>query len=107
MAAIWKNGVRKVELNFWAKLVNFQVFQLFENTAKLLEAIVSKPLKTKGYQWKDIVHLSHLIPCSTPFDNLFGDREAHKTGPLLYKNLLLQKIDEFPYGGIHKWRLQK
>ena len=62
--------------------------------------VVSKPLnpqKTKGYQWKGNVHTSHLIPSGTLCDHWSGHSDALKTGPILDKNFLLQRVDGFPY----------
>ena len=95
-----KKSVRKVEFLHCAKLVNFQHFQLFEKNAWLWEAVLSKPLnpqETKGYQWKDNVHIFHLIPSGTLCDHWSGHRDALKTGPILYKNFFLQRVDGFPY----------
>ena len=95
-----KKSVGKVEFLHWAKLVNFQHFQLFEKNAWLWEAVVSKPLnpkETKGYQWKDNVHIFHLIPSGALCDHWSGHRDALKTGPILYKNFFLQRVDGFPY----------
>ena len=63
-------------------------------------AVVSKPLdpqKAKGYQLKDNVHTFHLIPSGTLCDHWSGHRDALKTGPILYKNFFLQRVDGFPY----------
>ena len=63
-------------------------------------AVVSKslnPQKTKGYQLKDNVHTFHLIPSGTLCDHWSGHRDALKTGPILYKNFFLQRVDGFPY----------
>ena len=63
-------------------------------------AVVSKPLnpqETKGYQWKDNVHIFHLIPSGTLYDHWSGHRDALKTGLILYKIFFLQKVDGFPY----------
>ena len=63
-------------------------------------AVVSKslnPQKTKGYQLKDNVHTFHLIPRGTLCDHWSGHRDALKTGPILYKNFFLQRVDGFPY----------
>ena len=63
-------------------------------------AVVSKPLnpqKIKGYQLKDNVHTFHLIPSGTLCDHWSGHRDALKTGPILYKNFFLQRVDGFPY----------
>ena len=67
-------------------------------------AVVSKSLnlqKTKGYQLKDNVHTFHLIPSGTlcVCDHWSGHRDALKTGPILYKNFFLQRVDGFPYVG--------
>ena len=50
------------------------------------------PEKAKGYQCKDVIQIFYLIRRSTLCDHWFGHREAHKTGPLLYKNFLLQNV---------------
>ena len=55
------------------------------------------PQKTKGYQWKGNVHTFHLIPKCTMCDHWSGHRDALKTGPILYKNFFLQRVDRFPY----------
>ena len=63
-------------------------------------AVVSKPLdplKAKGYQLKDNFHTFHLIPSGTLCDHWSGRRDALKTGPILYKNFFLQRVDGFPY----------
>ena len=43
------------------------------------------------------VHICNVIRCSTLGDHWLSHREAHKTGPLLYKNFFLQRVDGFPY----------
>ena len=63
-------------------------------------AVVSKPLnlqKTRGYQWRGNVHTFHLIPSGTLCDHWSDHRDALKTGPILYKNFFLQRVDGFPY----------
>ena len=37
----------------------------------------------KGYQWKDNVHIFHLMPSSILCDHWFGHRVALKIGPIL------------------------
>ena len=87
MAAIWKKSFWKVEFFCcadWAKVVNFQHFQPLNSQ------------KTKGYDWKNNVHIFHLILGSTMFDHWFSHRDLCHTGPLLYKNFPLQRVDGFP-----------
>ena len=48
-------------------------------------------------QWKDKVHIFHLIPSGTLCEHWSGHRDALKTGPILYKNFFLQRVDGFPY----------
>ena len=43
------------------------------------------------------VHTFHLIPSGTLCDHWPGHRDALKTGPILYKNFFLQRVDGFPY----------
>ena len=64
---------------FWAILVFWKI-------GRLWETVVVKPLnpqKTKGYQWKDNVHIFHLMPSSTLCDHWFGHRIALNIGPFL------------------------
>ena len=85
---------------FVGQVGQFSAFSTFGKNAWLWEAVVSKPLnpqETKGYQWKDNVHIFHLIPSGTLYDHWSGHRDALKTGLILYKIFFLQKVDGFPY----------
>ena len=99
MAGIWKK-CPKSWVSPLSKVGQFSAFSTFWKNAWLRVAVVSKslnPQKTKGYQLKDNVHTFHLIPSGTLCDHWSGHRDALKTGPILYKNFFLQRVDGFPY----------
>ena len=99
MTAIWKKCPKRW-VSPLSNVGQISAFSTFWKNALLWVAVVYIPLnpyKTKGYQWKGNVHTFHLIPKGTMCDHWSGHRDALKTGPILYKNFFLQRVDRFPY----------
>ena len=78
---------------------NFSLFNFLKKcfTSSGCSIHTTQSIKTKGYQWKGNVHTFYLIPKGTMCDHWSGHRDALKTGPILYKNFFLQRVDRFPY----------
>ena len=99
---VLKKSYSKVDVYCTAKMVSFQHFWEFRKNAPLWKAVVCRPLniqKTKGYQWKDNIHIFHLIRSGTLCVTTgLVTGNLTKTGRLWYKIFVLPRVDLFPCG---------
>ena len=97
--SLLKKKYPNVEFHCSAKVLSIQHFWEFWKNAPLWKAVVSKTLNlqnTMGYQWKDNIHIFHLIPSSTPYVTTGFVTGKPTKKAVSGTKIVLPRVDLFP-----------